>query len=243
MILSKDINIILTQEEKEKGFQKLFDSNANIFHYPMIKTEKILNIEEFDISKYHFYIFTSKNGVKYFFNQNFIKKQNFKKIKSICIGNKTEKILKNYNVDSSYTSKRNYAEKMCEELKRSKIINSKKVLLINGNLSKNNLFNCLKKFSNIKKIIFYKTSLVNKKENNMNELISNKETYTVFTSSSGFDAFSRMYNPKKTKIISIGNSTSNFIIEKGYYPLLTSQMQSYEGITESIVSFFKKKII
>ncbi len=241
MILSKNINIILTQEEKANGFQKLFDSNANIFHCPMIKTEKILNIEEFDISKYHFYIFTSKNGIKYFFNQNFIKNQNFKNIKSICIGEKTEKLLKHYNIDSFYTAKRNYADKMCEELKISKIIDSEKSLLINGNLSKNNLFNCLKKFSDIKRINFYKTILVNKKEKNVNELISNKKTYTVFTSSSGFDAFSRMYDPKKTKIISIGNSTSDFIIEKGYYPLLTSKMQSYEGITESIISFFKTK--
>lgn len=241
MILSKDINIILTQEEKANGFQKLFDSKANIFHYPMIKTEKILNIEEFDISKYHFYIFTSKNGVKYFFDKNFIKIQDYKNIKSICIGKKTEKILKNYNIDSYYTSKRNYADKMCKELKKSKIINSEKSLLINGNLSKNNLFNCLKKFSDIERINFYKTILVKKKEKNMNELISNEKTYTVFTSSSGFDAFSKMYDPNKTKIISIGNSTSDFIIEKGYHPLLTSKMQSYEGITESIISFFKNK--
>ena len=48
------------------------------------------------------------------------------------------------------------------------------------------------------------------------------------------------YNPKKTNIISIGNTTSDYIKNSGYLPLITSKMQSYEGISESIISYFKK---
>ncbi len=45
------------------------------------------------------------------------------------------------------------------------------------------------------------------------------------------EAFSKLYDPKKTNIISIGNTTSDYIKNCGYLPLITSKMQSYEGIS------------
>ena len=38
-----NINIILTNEYFEPGFQKLKDSGLNTFHFPMIKTKSAIN--------------------------------------------------------------------------------------------------------------------------------------------------------------------------------------------------------
>ena len=71
---------------------------------------------------------------------------------------------------------------------------------------------------------------------NLESLLNKEETYTVFTSPSGFLSFANLYDVNKTSIISIGETTSSYIIEKGYSPLFTSKMQSFEGISESIIS-------
>lgn len=74
----------------------------------------------------------------------------------------------------------------------------------------------------------------------LEELLSKEKTYTVFTSSSGFLSFDKLYDVKKTSIISIGDSTSSFIKGRGYDPIVTSKMQSYEGIADSIISYLIK---
>ena len=81
---------------------------------------------------------------------------------------------------------------------------------------------------------------MNNLDKSLKSLLENPQTYSVFTSQSGFEAFSKLYDPKKTNIISIGNTTSDYIKNCGYLPLITSKMQSYEGISESIISYFKK---
>ena len=59
------INIILTNESFEKGFSKLNKDGIKLSHFPMIKTKPVeQEINLFDIDCV---IFTSKNGVKYFF--------------------------------------------------------------------------------------------------------------------------------------------------------------------------------
>ena len=96
---------------------------------------------------------------------------------------------------------------MCEELRESGVIDSKNVLLVQGTLANENLVNCLKRFSNAYRRDFYKT-LQNKSENKeLENLIENQKTYTVFTSPSSFDSFIKNYNANKTNIISIGTTT------------------------------------
>ena len=66
-------------------------------------------------------------------------------------------------------------------------------------------------------------------------------THLVFTSPSTFDSFNEKYEIKKN-IISIGNTTSNHIRNKGFEPIMTAKMQSYEGISNSIIDYLNKKL-
>ena len=147
-----------------------------------------------------------ENGVR-FFDMDFTKNQN--KINAICIGSKTEKYLKKHNVKIIYTAKRSYSKVLCEELKTSGLIDSKE-FFVQGNLAKNNLGECLKKFCLLTKFVSYKTELMNNLDKSLKSLLENPQTYSVFTSQSGFEAFSKLYDPKKTNIISIGNTTSDY---------------------------------
>ena len=66
-----------------------------------------------------------KNGVKYFFQNEIVKKQNPQNIKTISIGSKTENLIKQLKFDNVYTAKKNYSDKLSIELKNIGIINSR----------------------------------------------------------------------------------------------------------------------
>ena len=227
--------IVLTNEFVSSDFKQLYQSEYKIFHFPMISTEILLN-ESFEIEKFEFIIFTSKNGVN-FFLKLFKDINKLKSKKIISIGTKTSEILIKNNISPYLVTKRNYSIEMVKELSKTKVIHNSNVLLIQGNLASDVLENKLSSFCSVKRFNIYKTNLnkvfIKKLENLLNENMC----FTVFTSPSCFDAFSLNYSPKKTKIISIGNTTTNHIINKGYKPLLTSKMQTYEGICQTILQY------
>ena len=70
MKLNDKINVVITNEINELGFLKLKKSGLNVFHFPMIKTLKSEINEKINFKSTDSIIFTSKNGVKYFFNKN-----------------------------------------------------------------------------------------------------------------------------------------------------------------------------
>ena len=236
----KDEIIILTNEFESDGFKSLREKGMKTFHFPMIKTSMNVNNKLLNICDYDFYIFTSKNGVKYFFQNEIVKKQNPQNIKTISIGSKTENFIKELKFDNVYTAKKNYSDKLSIELKNIGIINSKRVLLVQGNLAKNKLSENLEKFCYLTKFVAYNTEIVKKKNNELEKLLNIADTYTVFTSPSSFKSFISSYDANKTSIISIGDSTSLYIKNRGYNPLITSKMQTYEGISNSLISYFKK---
>jgi len=236
--MSKSKNIIVTNEFGNKDFLPLFSSEFKVFHFPMIKTvptNKILDLDNFD-----FIIFTSKNGIRFFMDS--IKdphKLKFKKI--ISLGSKTSDYLKEFNINSYFTSPKNYAEVMLEEIKKRDFIKDKKVLLVQGNLASNNLFEGLKKFSIVERLNVYNTLLEKKIFLELEKIILDNDTYTVFTSPSCFDAFILNYEALRTNIISIGTTTTNFIEKKGYKALMTSKMQTYDSLSSMILEYLRER--
>ena len=68
-------NVILTNEGEVDGFNSLHEKGIKTFHFPMIKTSINEIKDHFSLDNYEYYIFTSKNGVKNFFENKFIKSQ------------------------------------------------------------------------------------------------------------------------------------------------------------------------
>ncbi len=236
-MIKDKINILLTNEGQISGFRKLQDLGFIVHHFPMIKIQPIQDSIPFNTDNFEYYIFTSKNSVRHFFSLPFVNSDLFAK-PVICIGTKTEEQLNKFNISSEYTAKRNYSENLGLELEKIGIINSKKVMLIQGNLSKNILPDYLKKFCDLTRFVAYKTSLIDSINKDLMPILNIKDLHAVFTSPSGFESFKNLYDPKDIKLISIGNSTSSYIKKCGFLPIITSKMQSYEGISDSIISHF-----
>ena len=231
--------MVLTNENVESGFKSLENNGINIFHFPMIRTKPISNITKIDLDHIDCIIFVSKNGVKYFLENNNTKKFNLSEKYFICIGKKTSKKLIEMGYDPNYTCSRNYAAEMSKELKKNNILMSKNSLLIQGNLSNPSLYNSLSKFCKIQRKVYYQTVKTVDENKEISVLASKSKPYVIFTSPSAFDAFSEIYDAHNFFIISIGKKNSATICSRGFKPELTSKMQSYEGISKSFSKFLK----
>ena len=225
-------NIILTNSGDIHSFSSLRQKFKNVYHFPMIKikyTEYELDFGEFDYA-----VFCSKNSVKSLV-QNITNDKFPKNLKCISIGTKTSKLLEKFGFKIFLTSKKSYSKEMIEDIKEINDLKDSKLLLMQGNLSSNKIYNDLKNITNVKKVISYQTTMVKKKSVELENLLYNKETITVFTSPSSFDAFCLNYNPESTKIVSIGKTTSDYIANKDFKIELTSKMQTFEKISDEIL--------
>jgi uroporphyrinogen III methyltransferase/synthase len=89
-----------------EGFEPLEELGAEIIEFPTIEVVPPVSYEELDksidnIGAYDWLIFTSRNGVKYFFKRFFDRDRDIRDLKGIkicAIGSKTEKEIKKYGI-------------------------------------------------------------------------------------------------------------------------------------------------
>ena len=237
--MNKSVCIIITNEFGEKDFAALIKSEFKVFFFPMIKTiseHYVLNDDN-----YEFLVFTSKNGIKYFFDSN-KKIDQFRSKKIICLGTKTEEFLHQYKLKSFFTSPKSYSKIMLNHIIERGFINGKKTLLVQGNLASDELLDGFKKISDVKRINSYRTELITTNNQELEKIIKIYNSYCVFTSPSSFQAFDINYNPSLTNIVSIGTTTTKFIEKKGYEAKVTSKMQTYDALSESVLSYLRFKL-
>ena len=154
MKILENLSIITTNEFHSKGFSKLSDNGAKVHHFPMIKTENLdIKVNNED---YSCLIFTSKNGVRYFFQNNNIESNK----KMITIGKKTAEELKKYGIKADYICSRNYSNEMALELKKNNILRDEKSLLLQGELANNDLLKSLSKFTQVERLNIYRTIFI-----------------------------------------------------------------------------------
>jgi uroporphyrinogen III methyltransferase/synthase len=97
---------ILVTREHSEGFEPLEELGAEVIEFPTIEIVPPENYDELDksidkVGTYDWLIFTSRNGVKYFFNRFFEKDRDIRDLKGtkICaIGTKTAKEIKKYGI-------------------------------------------------------------------------------------------------------------------------------------------------
>lgn len=239
MILSNK-HIVLTHYGSIESFQILKDFGGSLHHFPMIDIVENSNIKPFNLSDFDYYIFTSKNGVNSFFNLDFVKE---KKINTFCLGEKTKIALLENGVEPIFVSNESYSENLITELLDNQMVVNKRVLLVLGNLADNRIQKALSSICNVNRLDVYNTTLVTKKKENITNLLENKSTISIFTSPSSFQAFNNLYDLKKTNLVSIGTTTSEAIKSSGYVPKITSDEQTYYGISKAIINYYETKNI
>jgi len=239
LILSNK-HIALTNYGSIDSFQILKDFGATLHHFPMINIVANSNVKPFNLSDFDYFIFTSKNGVNAFFNLDFVKE---KKINTFCLGEKTKGALVENGVEPVFVSNESYADNLITELLDNQMVLNKRVLLVLGNLADNRIEEALNSICNVIRLNVYYTTLETTKKEEITDFLEIKNTITIFTSPSSFQAFTNLYDAKKTNLGSIGTTTSKTIKSLGYLPEITSDEQTYDGISKAIINYYETKKI
>ena len=251
-------NIIITRaSEQVSGLRdKLNTYGANIIELPTIKTVHVKSWKKVDssiknISKYDYVIFTSVNGVKYYFDR--IKKLKldsriFKNITIITIGEKTSAKLSNYGLRSDITPSKYTAEGILSSLKKHNLKN-KNVLIPRAKVARDILpltlreLNAKVTVAECYETVLPRTSLAIKKDI-IQRLKSGEIDLITFTSSSTFTNFKKMLGKdvsylNNTLISSIGPITSITVEEHGFKAEIQPKKHTIEGLVDSIINHFK----
>ena len=239
MILSKK-NIILTHSGSTDSFQILEKFGATLHHFPMINIAENSYNKPFNLSDFDYYVFTSKNGVNCFFNLNFVKG---KIVKAICLGEKTKGALLENGIEPVFVSSKSYADNLITELVNNQMVRNKKILLVLGNLADNRIEEGLSSTCNVSRINIYQTNLETSKKEDITNLLKNRNTISIFTSPSSFQAFSNLYDSEETTLASIGATTSESIESSGFTVKIIAAEQTYDGISKAIINYYETKNI
>ncbi|MBI4743404.1 MAG: uroporphyrinogen-III synthase [Actinobacteria bacterium] len=254
--------ILVTRAKEQAGeiieaFQEL---GAEVIECPTIKTvppddyssldRAIDNISSGkEKSYYDWIIFTSANGVKYFFDRlRFLGKdsQKLTGIKLAAIGEATAERVRESGLNIDYMPKKFVAESVVEDFKKMDIKN-KKILIPRAEVAREVLPDELTKLgAKVDIAIAYKTVKDDSMKDKIKDLFLDKKVDVVtFTSSSTAENFLKMIEEAGLKeslensaIAVIGQVTADKVTKLGYNVNIVPLVYTIKGLVEAIKNYF-----
>ncbi len=236
--------------ERAAELQKaLRGTDLRFFNMPMIYTEtEKLNSETrsvFDsLQNIDLLVFTSRNGVKAFFNLLQQSGQALSpKTKTAVIGKGTAATLEARYRKADFIQPGNTSRDFAVYLKQNVLRGGENVLLALGNLAPDFLQNELLTQASVQRINVYRTLPVREYDAGLMQKIRDGQYgVLVFSSPSAFARFYDIYQKKKTnarlRIASIGNITTQAILKTTQAFVLTAKKPGTEGLLHEIKQYF-----
>lgn len=199
-----------------------------------------------ELEKFQWLVFTSPNGVRYFFET--LGSQKLPQSLQIgVVGNKTEKVLNQFGYHADFVNPGNTGEDFAEAFLREIKDEKKKpsVLLSLGNLARNVIEDKLKNYASCFRINIYETVSPENADENVLEMIKNDQyEMVIFTSPSGIENFLSLKNnikKNRLRIASIGKTTAKSATENGIEPVVVAEEPSAKGLVQSIIKYYEQK--
>ena len=249
--------IVITRPEKQADDLSLLleREGAYVFHFPTIKIGPPRDWRSLDASlntldTYNWIIFTSVNGVQYFFDRLFALSKDIRDLKGIkicCIGPATAKQVKEKGIKVDLVPEQYISEGILQSF-ASVNMQGQKVLIPRAAQARDILPEGLKKMgAAVDVVTAYETvSSEKKKEELLAELVDNHIDVITFTSSSTVTNFLQIMGgefslPRQVRIACIGPVTAATAREAGLPVDIMQDEYTMEGLVQSLIRYFKKK--
>ncbi|HNZ65552.1 MAG TPA: uroporphyrinogen-III C-methyltransferase [Smithella sp.] len=249
--------VVITRPEKQADdlAQLLIKEGANPIHFPTIKIVPPPSWRELDkaikkLDDYDWLIFTSANGVAYFFERLSIKGKDIRDLKGIkicCIGPATAQQVANRGIKVDLVPRKFISEGILESFS-GKNLKGKKILLARAAEARDVLPEGLKKLGALVNVVTaYKTISSGKKKNELEELFEKNQVDVItFTSSSTVNNFIKITGsdfrlPEGVKIASIGPVTAAAVKKAGFSVDIHQEEYTMEGLVNALNASFGKK--
>lgn len=228
---------------------------ATVLELPLIEVKPASISEEeknyFDQpEQFQWIIFTSPNGVRYFFM--ILKQQTGShylpdEIQFAAIGEKTESVLQDFGYQASFvnpgSTAKDFSKPFLNHLNTGSI--KPNILLPLGNLAGTTIQDYLESAANCTRITVYNTEIpMNLNRSIIQQIEEDRYDMLIFTSPSGIQNFlkaSPAFREQNIRMACIGPVTCNEAINRGFNPQVTAQKSSAKGIVESILNYYISK--
>lgn len=231
----------------------LADEAATLISMPTIQV-KPLPLDDFgrlqlkNIGSFNWIVFTSPNGLKYFFARLFEIQNNYvlpEHLKIAVVGKKTAAHLECYGTSAAFINLGNTAEDFVADFFH-RVNLGERVLFPIGNLARTVIEDKISKKAVCTRILFYETIMPDTVDNEaLNRVISDNYNMIILTSPSGCSNLLQLIegkaDPAKLRLVCIGQTTSAEVIRNGLEPLITATTANSQGIYSAILNYFQKK--
>lgn len=226
----------------------LENEGAKLIEMPTIEIESAkLNLDDEDllkhISQFSWIVFSSPNGIRFFFEKlNEVNGSYYlpTSIKIATIGTKTSSVLIEFGYETTLENTGNTGADLAQELLKE-INNEDFILFPEGNLARHTITKSIFQKADCINLIVYHNKLPNQiNEDALKQIIKNQYDGIVLTSPSSFNNLVFLLNNKidlqTLKLICIGSTTESEVTAKGLKTMATAKTSSIEGIVEAILS-------
>ncbi|HUU41177.1 MAG TPA: uroporphyrinogen-III C-methyltransferase [Desulfatiglandales bacterium] len=254
-LFGKTILVTRPEDQAQEFAKSLSDFGARCLLFPAIKITPPLNWKELDsaiecLSEYNWILFTSANGVRYFFERLNAAKKDARQLAGIkigVIGPNTSKALMDRRISPDLVPEKYWAEGIMEEFKGIPM-RGKKVLLPRPVNARDYLPKTLRDLGAVvHEVEAYKTVKPEYSEDQMNDLFKEgKIDIITFTSPSAVENFINFFrgNPlyktiSEAKIACIGSITAQKAIEEGLTVAIKPDNYTVDALATAIVDYYK----
>lgn len=257
-LLGKTVVITRARGQAAEFSRLLKNYGARVIEFPTIEIIPPDSWKRLDkaidrLGTYHWLIFTSANGVRFFLKRLRMKKKRlaeFKDLRFCAIGPRTAQELEKAGVKVDIVPERYYAEALARRLGIEQL-KGRRILLARAKKARDLLPRKLRTLgARVDVIEIYQTIAPTISGEEIERVFQeNKIDVITFTSSSTVDNFLRMYREKaglkpplgEVAIAAIGPITSNTLRKRGITPDIIPDSFTIEALTRAIVDYFTGK--
>ncbi|MDQ0481409.1 uroporphyrinogen-III synthase [Guptibacillus hwajinpoensis] len=238
--------LVTRAREQAAAFTKLINERGGLsVEIPLISFEPRNDIlKSIEVEKYHWILFTSANGVRFFFQHSTLPKNS----KVGAVGTKTAKVLEKYGVQIDLLPEDFIAEGLVAAMSRY-TFTGEKILLPRGNLGRDELPEQLSELGyDVTDLPIYNT-VIPQGSGEALEKVADEQALDVitFTSSSTVHHFMQLLEAKNLKdrfkgitIVVIGPITAETLLSYGFHPHVVPEKYTIEGMLESLEQYFQQ---
>lgn len=255
-LLGKRILVTRAREQASELSKLLRGYGAVVVEFPVIKIVPPLNFKELDkaisqLDTYNWIVFTSTNGVKYFFDRLREKGKDVRELKGIqiaAIGPETKKMLEKLELNVDCQPEKEFTQEGLIECFEKWEMEGKRILVPRSEQARKVLIKGLKEMdTQVDEVTAYRTVREDTDVAYLKELFAQSEIDIItFTSSSTVTNFCSIFNDEelgsllnKVKIASIGPITTKKAQALGLKVDITAKEYTIRGLVKEII---KKKL-
>ncbi|MBU0567505.1 uroporphyrinogen-III C-methyltransferase [bacterium] len=247
-LFGKKIVVTRARSQASELKEQLEDYGAQVIEFPTIRIAPLPSYEKLNeaikrIRDYDWIIFTSQNGVDYFFRQLFKEKKDSRELRGIkiaAIGPKTAERLREFGLVADFQPEEYVAEAIVSGLKKEGVA-GKKILIPRALVAREDLVLDLRKSgAEVDLVPCYQTLKEEAGKEEIEKLLENKEIDLItFTSSSTVSNFCSSFDHallKEVRAAVIGPITKKTALKAGLKVEIVAKEYTIPGLVEAIVS-------